>query len=175
MLRLPVDQSASFLQEIESYGNVMYRSVHGQDVTVEYVDNDARLRNLAKHEERLLSLYDQVQTIEDMLKLEAELSRIREQIETIHSRQQYLERVTSTVRVTLDLIQVEEKEYLSFQENKPLWEEAWAGFKQSVNAIGRLAQRGVVLFVTVLPYLFAVALVGIPVYAILYRWRSRKA
>ncbi|EGL83398.1 hypothetical protein CathTA2_1063 [Caldalkalibacillus thermarum TA2.A1] len=175
VLRLPVDQSASFLQEIESYGNVMYRSVHGQDVTVEYVDNDARLRNLAKHEERLLSLYDQVQTIEDMLKLEAELSRIREQIETIHSRQQYLERVTSTVRVTLDLIQVEEKEYLSFQENKPLWEEAWAGFKQSVNAIGRLAQRGVVLFVTVLPYLFAVALVGIPVYAILYRWRSRKA
>ncbi|WP_268236585.1 hypothetical protein [Caldalkalibacillus thermarum] len=44
-----------------------------------------------------------------------------------------------------------------------------------MNAIGRLAQRGVILFVTVLPYLFAVALVGIPVYAILYRWRRRKA
>lgn len=175
ILRLPVGQAVSLLQEIETYGNVLRRSVHGQDVTVEYVDNESRLRNLTKHEERLLSLYDQAETIEDMLKLEKELSRIREQIETIQGRQQYLDRVTSTVRVTLDIRQVEEKEYLGAQDNKSVWHEAWAGLKQSVHNIGRLAQRGFVLLVTLIPYLIIVAVLGLPGYMLTTRlYRKRK-
>lgn len=175
-LRLPEDEAESVRSEIEQLGNLRHRSAQAEDVTLEYVDNESRLRNLRAHEERLLALYEQAESVEEMVSIEGELSRVREQIEVIEGRQEFLNRVTSSIRLTLELVQVEEKEFLSYRPEKPLWEEAWAGFKQSFIRLGLLLERSFVLLITILPYLFAVSILGMLLFfaGFLLRKRRRK-
>lgn len=158
ILRIPVNEFEDFLQQVESQGNIINRQVSGQDVTAEFVDNDSRLRNLKKHEERILSLYEKANTIEEMLKIENELSRIRESIERLEGRQKFLSQVTSTVKLTLELFQVEKELLEANQEDTSILREAWIGFKQSFKQIIAFGKKGFIVLVTMLPYLVLLAL-----------------
>ncbi|MBN1402602.1 MAG: DUF4349 domain-containing protein, partial [Anaerolineae bacterium] len=68
----------------------------GEDVTEEFVDLQARLRNLEATEKELLALLTEVREnrgkAEDILAIHRELTNIRSQIESLKGRAQYLER-----------------------------------------------------------------------------------
>jgi hypothetical protein len=156
IMRIPVDHFDSFLRKVEEQGQVTNRQLSGKDVTEEFVDNDSRLRNLKAHEERILKLYEKANTIEEMLKIEDELSRIRSSIEQLEGRQKYLRHVTSTVKLSLELFQVEEAEFVTADENTPLLTEAWIGFKTSITQILNLGKKILILLITLFPYLVIV-------------------
>lgn len=160
IIRIPVDHFDSFLQRVEEQGQVMNRQLSGKDVTEEFVDNDSRLRNLKAHEERILKLYEKANTIEEMLKIEDELSRIRSSIEQLEGRQKYLRNVTSTVKLSLELFQVEEAEFVTADEDTPLFTEAWVGFKKSIEQILHLGKQILIILITLFPYfiIFAILL-----------------
>jgi hypothetical protein len=82
---------------------VLAKNVNTEDVTEEYTDTDARVRNLKKTEERLLDHLSKAFLIDNTLKIETELSRVREQLERLEGRLRYLgHRVRfSTIAVTL--------------------------------------------------------------------------
>jgi hypothetical protein len=84
--------------------DVRSETTSGQDVTEEYVDLDARLRNLQASESQLLDLMEQAGTIEEILKVQQQLVATREQIEQIKGRMQYLEQSSamSSISVTLE-------------------------------------------------------------------------
>jgi hypothetical protein len=84
--------------------DVRSESTSGQDVTEEYVDLDARLRNLEASEAQLLELMKQAGTVEEILKVQQELVSTREEIETTKGRMQYLEQSSalSYISVTLE-------------------------------------------------------------------------
>jgi hypothetical protein len=157
IMRIPVDHFDSFLRKVEEQGQVTNRQLSGKDVTEEFVDNDSRLRNLKAHEERILKLYEKANTIEEMLKIEDELSRIRSSIEQLEGRQKYLRHVTSTVKLSLELFQVEEAEFVTADEDTPLLTEAWIGFKTSITQILNLGKEILVLLITLFPYLVILA------------------
>jgi hypothetical protein len=158
IMRIPVDHFHSFLQRVEEQGQVTNRQLSGKDVTEEFVDNDSRLRNLKMHEERILKLYEKANTIEEMLKIEDELSRIRSSIEQLEGRQKYLRHVTSTVKLSLELFQVDEAEFVTADEDTPLFTEAWVGFQTSIKQILHLGQNILILFITLFPYLIILAI-----------------
>jgi len=158
VLRVPVQQYEAFLAKVENQGNITRRQVSGQDVTAEFIDNESRLRNFKKHEERILQLYDKAEKIEDMLKIENELSRIRESIEQLEGRQKFLNEVTSTVKLTLELFQVEKAVLEVNQENTSLLKESWIGFTQSIQDIKYFLKRLLVVLITIVPYLFLLSL-----------------
>lgn len=74
-----------------------------QDVTEEYVDLEANLRNLQASEGAIQRLLDRAQRIEDVITLQRELTNIRGQIERIQGRKTFLERRTDMATVTLAL------------------------------------------------------------------------
>jgi hypothetical protein len=159
VLRVPVDHFDSFLQRVEEQGQVTNRKLSGQDVTEEFVDNESRLRNLKTHEERILKLYEKANTIEEMLKIENELSRIRSSIEQLEGRQKYLRHVTSTVKLSLELFQVDEAEMVTSADDTPLFTEALVGFKTSIKQILHLGKNILILLITLFPYLIILAMV----------------
>jgi hypothetical protein len=71
--------------------DVRSESTSGQDVTEEYIDLDARLRNLEASEAQLLELMKQAGTVEEILKVQQRLVDTREEIEQTKGRMQYLE------------------------------------------------------------------------------------
>lgn len=159
VLRIPVADFPPFLSTVEQQGNILDRHITGQDVTEEYYDLESRLRSAKKHEERILDLFDQAESIEEMLKIERELSRIQTNIEQMEGRQRYLQNVTSTVKLTLHLLEVEEEEFLTKQEETSSLEEAFLGLKKSVKDISYFAERFLVYLISHLPYLLFLLLI----------------
>jgi hypothetical protein len=102
-LRVPADKLDGSLDTIRTLGRIIHEQVTTEDVTEEYVDLDARLRNLKKAEERLLEHLSKAILIDSTLKVEQELTRVREQIERFDGRLRFLgHRVRySTVQVVI--------------------------------------------------------------------------
>jgi hypothetical protein len=102
-VRVPADKLDGTMQNIEALGRILNKQVSTQDVTEEYVDTDARVRNLKKTEERLLDHLSKTGQIENTLKIEQEMTRVREQIERMDGRLRFLSHNVrfSTINVTL--------------------------------------------------------------------------
>jgi hypothetical protein len=77
--------------------------ISSQDVTDEYVDNEARLRNLQASEASTLRLMEQTDKMEDVLAIQRELTNIRGQIEQIQGRQNYLKRRVDMSTISIHL------------------------------------------------------------------------
>jgi hypothetical protein len=103
-VRVPADRVEAALTDIRSYAvDVESESSASRDVTDEYVDLTSRLRNLESTEQTLAGLFDRAATVEDALKVQAELSRVRGQIEEAQGRVNFLRETSafSLVNVTV--------------------------------------------------------------------------
>jgi TM2 domain-containing membrane protein YozV len=84
---------------------VTQRTATSKDVTEEYTDLTARLKNLEAAEQQLLKIMAQAQKVEDVLAVQRELTRVRGEIEQTKGRIQYLERTTATSLINVRLEQ----------------------------------------------------------------------
>lgn len=107
-LRVPAESLNEVMGKI--YGLVLKverENRSGQDVTEEYTDLGARLRNLEATEKELLALLTEVREsggkAEDILAVYRELTNIRSQIESLKGRMQYLERMTALATINLTI------------------------------------------------------------------------
>ncbi|RJQ38757.1 MAG: DUF4349 domain-containing protein [Dehalococcoidia bacterium] len=82
---------------------VTSETTSSRDVTEEYVDLEAKLRNLQAAEEQLLRLMDRAEKVEDILAIQRELTRVRGEIEQTQGRMQYLERTSSSSLIDISL------------------------------------------------------------------------
>jgi hypothetical protein len=74
-----------------------------QDVTDQYVDLDANLRNLQASEDAILKLTEKADKLADVLTLQRELATVRGQIERIQGQKRLLEHQTSMSTIAIDL------------------------------------------------------------------------
>jgi hypothetical protein len=74
---------------------VARESTSSTDVTEEYIDLSARRRNLERTEEQLLALMQQAGTVEDLLNVQREVTRVRGEIEQLEARIRYLEQTSA--------------------------------------------------------------------------------
>lgn len=92
-----LDEAIAALKPI---GKVESVQVESQDVGEEYVDVNARLANQKRLEQRLVTLLEtRTGKLEDVLAVERELARVREDIDRLTGRSQYLERQVATSRL----------------------------------------------------------------------------
>src|SRR5690554_4341358 len=100
-LRLPV----AFLEETLAFfgglGKIINQSLTGSDVTEQYYDLESRLRNKMQQEERYLEILQTATAVEDVLKVERELERIRGEIESMEGRFRYLADRTELASINL--------------------------------------------------------------------------
>lgn len=85
-LRVPQDALDATLDELAALGEFQGRSISVQDVTDQLVDGDARLRNLRRTEASLLELLERSGSIEDILKVNQQVSATRQQIEQLDAQ-----------------------------------------------------------------------------------------
>jgi hypothetical protein len=102
-VRVPFDRFDRSVQQIEALGKLAEKQVTAEDVTEEFVDSEAKLRNLKRTELRLIAHLGRTARLSDILLVEKELNRVRGEIEQIEGRLRFLShRVAfSTLTVTL--------------------------------------------------------------------------
>jgi hypothetical protein len=80
VVKVPSSRFEEFFGRLKQMDKLIYDSISSEDVTEEYIDSQARLKVLKAQEERLISLMERAESIEDLLKIENELSRLRSEM-----------------------------------------------------------------------------------------------
>lgn len=98
---------------------VRNESRQGQDVTREYVDLKARLRNLEAAEKQLVEIMEKAEKTEDVMNVFNQLVAIREQIEQVKGQIQYYEESAALSAISIELIAEETVKPLEIGGWKP--------------------------------------------------------
>ena len=171
-VRVPVASFDAFVGAVVKLGEVQRNHVGSQDVTEEYLDLDARIRNKREEEKRLLKhLADSTGKLEDILAVERELSRVRGEAEQMEGRLRFL-----ADRADLSTVTIEANEWKDF---KP---PVAASFGTQIsrtffNSVERLVEFGKgfsIVVVALLPWI-PLMLIGLVLARWLIRYASRSA
>lgn len=102
--RVPSDELDELRQTLRGLGEIIADQTRAQDVTGEVMDIESRLRSARVTEERLLALAaDRTSNVEQILAVERELMRVREEIERLDGRQSTLRDQVSLSTITIEL------------------------------------------------------------------------
>lgn len=116
-----------------------HKRINAKDVTAEYIDIESRLENRKKVEKRFQEILQQAKNIKEILDVENEIRKIREEIDAAEGRLKYLrDQVSfSTINLTyyqkLDYEAAPERSY--FTKVGKAVGEGWDGFLEFTIAI----------------------------------------
>ncbi len=150
-LRVPAGRFGGAVKDVEAMGTVRQRQIGAQDVTEEFVDLQARQRNLERHEQQLLSFMDRATKVSDLLAVEQELSRVRGQIEQITGRLRYLSHNVEMASITVSLSERAKKGGAAFWDFGGTVTKMQAAFLATVQQLLGVGERVLVLAATLLP------------------------
>lgn len=131
---------------------IEHESIQGQDVTEEFVDIDARLSNKRAEEEQLLLILKRSGSVSDILEVQRELFRVREEIERTEGRQRYLKDQISMATIGI-----------RFHEPYPAAISRHGGFWAT---LGQGFEDGFYGFANVLGGTITVLIAGSPIFAV---------
>lgn len=103
VIRVPSSEFEVALGELKALGTVEGEEVSGEDVTAEFVDLDARLRNWEAQETVLLGLMAETNTIDESLKVQRALQDVQLAIEEIRGQLRVIDDQTSLSTISVSM------------------------------------------------------------------------
>ncbi len=164
-VRVPQKKFYEVVSEIEGLGEVVNRDLKGEDVTENYVDLQAQLSNLQKQEGRFVEILSMCATVEDVLKVESELKRIRGEIEGITGKIKYLENRVELATITVLLSKSVGELVMGLPQVD--W---WAPVNSGLQALFTIIQGLLAIVIVLGPFVA----VGLPVYYLYKRLNLKK-
>ncbi len=164
-IRVPAGRYQAFIDAAAKLGRVLFQSENTEDVTQQHVDLKARLDNLRVEERRLRQFFAKAKNVTEMLKIEAELSRVRGEIESMAAQVAYLERQAAMATVTIEL-----------SEPKALVRPTgtdWGVGKAFTDSVRAFVNTMNVLIILVGPVLALLVFVGLPVAIVVWLLAKR--
>lgn len=107
-ISVPTDKLDATLDELQKIGQVLDRRSETENVTAEFVDTRARVESMKRSVARIQDLMDSTKDMEQLVRLERELSSRQTELEAVEARMQQLDRETSRSPVTINLTTQEE-------------------------------------------------------------------
>ena len=186
-LGVPVEQFEEVQRRVRAIAlRVQKESASGKDVSDEYVDLQSRVTNLEATAARIRDFLKQANTVEESLKVNAQLSEIEDQTEQVKGRMNYLKdrAAYSTLTLTLEPQRptptitptptVTPTPTLTPTPTREVWKpgETYSEASRSLGRAGRGLGDAVIWFaVTWLPFLVLPAVI---VYWVVRRERNRR-
>ena len=170
-VRVPAEKLDEFVTQVAGSANVVSQEASLDDVTLTYVATESRIEALQTEQKRLLELMEQAETMSDLLEVEARLTEVRYELESVTTQMNVLANQVnySTVELYID----EVKEYTPV-EKETFWQRISGGFMDSLEGIADGAVNLVVFVLSNLPYLVLITAAVIIVISILRRARRKR-
>ena len=109
-IRVPAERLDNAVLQLRQLASEVESEIStSKDVTDEYVDTTARLKNLEATEQALINLLERAERVEDALAVHRELTGIREEVERLEGRIKFLEQTSafSLINVSLRLAPID--------------------------------------------------------------------
>ncbi|HUE74637.1 MAG TPA: DUF4349 domain-containing protein [Pirellulaceae bacterium] len=166
IVRVPVARFDSVLDGASKLGVPTHREVEAEDITEEHVDLSARLKSKQGIEARLLELVKtKTGEVKDIVAVETELGRVREEIERVEGRLRFL-----ADRVALTTITIHAHEQRGYRPQEATLMGKIAGtFWNSIDGMRTVAEAALLAAVALGPWLVLLLVVILPAVVILRR------
>lgn len=163
--RVPAENLTKTMQDIGTLGRLIDQSESAQDVTEKYIDLSARVRTKEVQEARLIQIMGEAKTVGELLQVEAELWRVRADIDSMKGQINYLERASALSSLSVTF--VEEGAVVVSGQWSSFWKEVWEAFVT--------AWKGIFVFgAKILPWVTVLALIAsVPVMVLRFRRGAR--
>ncbi len=169
-LRVPAEHLDEFTAAVGSVSNVVSSSRNTDDVTLQYVDTESRVKALETERDRLLELMEQAETMSDLLEIESRLTDVRGELERYASQLKVLDNQIDYSTVNLSLSEV--TEYTPVAEKTRL-EKIRDGFVDSVKGVWNLILDCVSFVLMNIPYILVFGLLIWGIVALVKRNRKK--
>lgn len=159
--RIPVENLAKFKTDVEKTGNVTYKTENKENITDSYYEAESYYKSLKVQEERLMAIMENAETLDEILKLEESLAKVRQQISyydtLLKTYDNKVEFATMDLTIT-SVVTYTEKETFGgrFAEAfKTSWIDFWEGCKDFV-----------IWFIAAIPTLLVLGVIGLGIFFI---------
>lgn len=164
VLKVREDKFESVISQIKEFGKVTALRIDSKDVTEQYYDLKARLKNLEIEEQKLQDIMNKAPTVKEMLEVESEMNRIRSEIESMKEQLKVWENLTSLGTINLSIKEVSKVEKSpTLGSFKGIGREVKQAFVNNVNFLIFFIKKLIIILVIILPYI-VLALIGYKVY-----------
>ena len=172
VIRIPADKVNGFISHVDDSSNIITQRSNVDDVTLTYVATESRVKALQTEEARLLELMEMAETMSDLLEVEARLTDVRYELESVTSQLNVLQNQISYSTVNLFISEVQQ--YTPVEE-ETFWQRVSGGFLESLKDLGNAIVDITVFLLAKLPYLAVLGVAAVIVLVIIRRSKTRKA
>ena len=148
-IRIPVEHMDEFVVNVGEWTNIRNKEERVEDVTLQYVDLESRKKALITEQDRLLELLEKAESVEDIISIEARLSDVRYELESMESQLRTLNNQIDYSTINLN---IQEVRRLTPTEEKSVWDKMRNGFVKTIYNIGDDIEYGCIWFVVNIPY-----------------------
>ncbi|MCF7568725.1 DUF4349 domain-containing protein [Sabulilitoribacter arenilitoris] len=128
-IRIPIN---NFQKTIDSISNRVEffdtKRVSSKDVTEEFIDLEARLKAKQTLEKRYLELLSKAKNVKEILEIEKELSKIREEIEAKQGRLKYLTNKVALSTLNIEFYKHTAESRVTISYGTKMWNAIKSGF-----------------------------------------------
>jgi hypothetical protein len=169
VIRVPSARFATTMTDLAGVATLRSSTRKAQDVTTEVIDTDARIAAQRAGVHRLRQLVTRAANLPALLAVERELTSRQGELESLLQQRAYLTDRTSLATITVDI-----SRYVAPAPAKPEKHEAGGfvgGLHHGWHGLVTVVVGLLVAFGAVLPFAVALALVGIPGWLVVRRFR----
>jgi hypothetical protein len=163
-VKIPVANFEKAFNDLKKVATlVVQESTTGQDVTEQYADLQAQLRNKQAEEQSFAKILERSGTIDEVLKVTRELSRVRGEIERLQGRIKFMDSQTDMSSISISLT---EDSNITFSDSWRPWQVVKETFNALVKDIQKFVNFLIVLIIQVIPVLVLYVLIFYVIYRI---------
>lgn len=171
-IRIPAAMADQFLEKIGTAANVTSLNETLTDVTLSYVATESRIKALEAEEARLLELMDQAKNLSELLEVEARLTDVISELESVESQLRLYDNQIDYTSISLSIRQV--TEITTPEDEMTIWERISTGFMATLTGLGETLVDLFVWVVVSSPVLAVLGIVAFAVYRLIRFLRKRK-
>ena len=128
-IRVPEAKLDSFLELIGESATVTYKYEQAEDITLQYVDTQSRIKTLQVEQEKLFELLEKADTLDAIIMLENRMSEVRYQLENYTARLRVYDNQVSYSTIHLSINEVKR---ITATQEETFSEKLQNGFMDSV-------------------------------------------
>jgi hypothetical protein len=166
-LRIPAKRFDDAMLALRNVGVVQAQSITGKDVTAQFIDLRARLRNAIAQRTVLRDLMARATTIQETITVQNRLSNVELQVEQIQGQLNFIEDQVAEATVRVDLHEKDAAQIQTDEVKNPslgsAWERSIQGFLNVVSAV-----------VIGLGYVLPLGVLGLAVWLLMAAARRRR-
>lgn len=156
VVRIPSKQSGSFDAFLSENSVVTSRRVTTEDVTLQYVDMESRVKALNLEKEALEAILQKAESVEDIISVRSQLTEVIYQIESYESKLRTYDNLVDYCTIN---IHINEVERTTVVEKQNVWQKIGTNLKNNFENVGKAIVAIFVFLVSAIPYFIPIALI----------------